>query len=89
MKLILLTQNPLWCYQMDADFACVLTELPKPDLSPTACCLQTDSPVSKLCKDDLVSLIVHDFIREHITLLSHADAQSLSVVPDIVCGRRA
>ena len=89
LKLILLTQNPSWCYRTDADFARALTELPKPDLSHTARRLQTDRPVSKLRKDDLVSLIVRDFVRERITLLSLPDAEILSVVPDIVCGHRA
>ena len=89
LKLILLTQNPLWCYWTDADFACALTELPKPELFHTAHCLQTDHLASKVHKDDLVSLIVCDFVCERITLLSLTDAEILSSAPDIVCGHRA
>ena len=81
-----MNQNPSWCYRADADFLCALVELPRSDLFRAAHHFRADHPVSKLQKDDLVRLIVHDFLHEHLELLSRSNTNVLGAVPDIVCG---
>jgi hypothetical protein len=86
LNLHFLNQNPSWCYRADADFVCALVELPRSDLLQAAHHFLADHPISKLWKDDLVRLIVHDFLHECLELLSHSNTDVLATVLNTVCG---
>jgi hypothetical protein len=77
-KTILLNENPSWCYRANTECTQALMELSRPALVEGVHIIQPDIGISKLCKRDLVKLIVQDFLYERVALLVETDINILT-----------
>jgi hypothetical protein len=85
---VLLDQNPIWCYRPDPEISRALMELPVPTLIDGVRCFRPDKAVSRLRKNDLVQLIIHDFISRRAALIGLGNADIVALLPDTLCGHR-
>ena len=85
---VLLDQIPIWCYRPEPEISRALMELPVPTLIDGVRRFRPDKAVSRLRKNDLVQLIIHEFISRQAALIGLGNADIVALLPDTLCGHR-
>ena len=85
---VLLNDNPSWCYRADADVSRLLQELPVTVLCASICHFQLHEPVNKLKKNDMVQVILRDFLFTRLALYELAYTDLVTMSSENLCAHR-
>jgi hypothetical protein len=87
-RVVLLNENPTWCYRPDPEISQALMDLPLPALVDGVRHFRPDKAVSRLRKNDLIQLIVRDFVSRRAALVELQNTDIIALSPDTLCSHR-